>query len=207
MSRTRFLSGRLGGVALSLAVLAACGDDPAAPSGDELSASEAAAISEFLVGQSLEGWSFDEVGGPSASVAPSGSVGAPVTIDFSTEATIGCPEGGTVSLSVDIDGSIDDQTQSGTLSLFLVEALDGCAFPAEGTVFTLDTSPDLTLDGDFAWDAGQPVGEQSFSFAGGVQWSAADGRAGSCTVDLQVTLLEDGSTVESGTVCGSTLGA
>lgn len=206
MRKTRSRMARLGLVGASVWFLAACSDGPLLPSSDDaLSGAEAAAISEFLVGQSFQGWSFGDVGGPSASVAPSGSVGAPISIDFSTEASVDCPEGGAVALSVDIRGTVDDQTQSGTLSLFLSESLDACAFSADGTVFTLDTGPDLELVGDFAWQAGQPVGEQSFSFDGGVQWSAADGRSGSCSVDLQVTLFEDGSTVESGSVCGSTL--
>lgn len=208
MWRTKSRAGRLGLAAATAALVAGCGDDPVAPSsGDELSAAEAAAISAFLVGQSLEGWNFDDIGGPSASIAPSASVGAPISIDFSTEASVDCPEGGTVFLSVDVTGSIDDETQSGNLSLSLIESLDACAFPAEGTVFTLHTSPDLELEGDFTWQNGQPVGTQSFTFAGGVQWGAADGRSGSCAVDLHVTLYEDGSTLESGTVCGSSLSA
>lgn len=199
---------RLGLAMAGAGLLAACGDDPVAPpGGDELSAAEAAAISAFLVGESFEGWEFGQVGGPSASIAPSRSAGAPITIDFSTQVSAACPEGGSIALAVDVQGTVDDETQSGTLSLFVSESLDACAFSAEGTVFTLDTSPDLELDGDFAWQAGEPVGEQSFTFAGGLLWEAADGRAGSCAVDLEVTLFEDGSTLQSGTICGSTLGA
>ncbi|MGH7540684.1 MAG: hypothetical protein ACRELC_06780, partial [Gemmatimonadota bacterium] len=106
-----------------------------------------------------------------------------------------------------IQGSVDDETQSGTLSLGITTSASSCAFPAEGTVFTIDTSPDLQLDGQFAWANGVPVGEQTFSYTGGVLWSAADGRSGNCAFDLQMTRSEDGTLVESGTVCGVSLEA
>lgn len=185
------------------ALLAGCGgDDPAAPTGDELTPAEAAAITEYMTGKAFSGW-VEEAGAENA-VLGEGS-GEPVQIDYDVQVTGPCDEGGTVTVSVELAGTVDDATQSGTLSLDLTTSADACAFPAEGTVFTLDTDPDLRLVGDLQWEAGLPVGENTFTYDGTVLWGAEDGRSGSCVFDLQVTYLEDGTTLESGTACGMSL--
>lgn len=194
------------------ALAAACAGDPLAPAGegDDLSSAEAAAIAEFMTGSAFDGWSFDEAGqGASASVAPAGHAGGssePIQFDVAIDITSGCPEGGSLSVSGSVQGSVDGETESGTLTLGIDISAAGCRFPAEGTVFTVDTRPQLELDGDFAWEGGEPVGEQTFSYRGGIAWSAEDGRSGSCAFDLQVTRFEDGTLAESGTACGVLVG-
>ena len=186
------------------AFLAACGgDDPAAPStGDELTPAEAAAISEYMAGNAFSGWLEDAEA--QSAVLGSGS-GEPISFDIDDTFEVACEEGGSLTLSVALSGVIDDVTESGTLSLDLTTSAEACAFPAEGSVFTVDTDPDLRLVGDLEWEAGQPVGENTFTYDGTVRWSAEDGRSGSCVFDLQVTYLADGTTLESGTVCGMSI--
>lgn len=143
--------------------------------------------------------------GAGASVAPAVDAGGsaePIQFDVSIDVTSDCPQGGSLSVSGSFEGSVDGETESGTLVLAIDITAAGCRFPAEGTVFTVDTSPRLELDGDFAWEGGQPVGEQTFGYRGAIAWSAEDGRSGSCVVGLQVTLSEDGTLAESGTACG-----
>lgn len=209
MGEPDFGPARLGLAATILGILAACGGDPVAPAGDELGEAEAAAIVEFISGAAFDGWSFDEGEGAAASVAPVPGASAssePIQFDVSIDASSQCPQGGSVSVAGLFAGTIDSETETGTVALGIVVSAAACSFPAEGTVFTVDTSPDLELDGDFAWEAGQPVGEQIFSYGGTVLWSAEDGRSGSCSIDLQVTRAEDGTLLESGTACGVSVG-
>lgn len=199
---------RLGLGATSLALLVGCGGDPVAPGGDDLSQAEAAAIAGFMSGAAFEGWSFDEGEGAAASVAPAAGAsvsGEPIQFDVAIDASSQCPQGGSVSVAGLFAGTVDSETQTGTVALGIVVTADGCTFPADETVFTVDTNPDLELDGDFAWEAGQPVGDQTFSYAGGIAWTAEDGRSGSCTIDLQVRRGEDGTLVESGSACGMSI--
>lgn len=206
MSGNRTAAPRL--AAAGLALLTACGGDPIAPAGDPLSEAEAAAIAQFMTGSAFEGLEFDGGEGPSASIAPAPSArgsSEPVEFDVSVEVTGGCPLGGSISVSGAYQGFIDSETESGTLTLDVDVSADACGFPAEETTFTVDTNPNLALDGNFEWAAGQPVGEQTFSYVGTVLWSADDGRSGSCAFDLQVTRSENGSLVESGTSCGTSI--
>ena len=189
----------------SLGFLAACRGDPVAPGGDELSQAEAAAIAGFMSGAAFDGWDFEDGAGVQASAVPAaGASGSaePVQFEVSIDASSDCPQGGGVSVAGLFAGTVDSETESGTVALGVVVSADACGFPAEGTVFTVSTDPDLELQGDFAWEAGQPVGEQTFSYTGGLDWMAADGRSGRCTFDLQVTRSADGALVESGSACG-----
>ena len=170
----------------------------------ELSEQETAAVVEFVVGQAFVGWDF---GGVAASQSPAvRQAGVPITIDYNVTVTAPCPEGGEVSVAASIAGTIDDQTESGTLSMSVTSSLSSCAFSEDGVMITINTNPDLVLAGALNWENGNPVGTQVFTYTGGFSWSTSDGREGSCTIDLLVEQAEDGSTVESGTICGETIG-
>ena len=108
-------------------------------------------------------------------------------------------------MSGSISGTIDDQTFSGDLSLDVATSAINCIFAHEETQFTLNTSPDLVLSGGFAFDQGGLVGNAAFTYLGTILWGADDGRSGSCDYDVSVAYNADGSTVESGTVCGQSL--
>lgn len=196
--------------ATGLLFFAACSDsgNPAGPGGsDEVTAAEAAAISAFMTGQAFTGWDFSAVGG--ASARPDGEAalqsGVPVAIDYSASATAQCPEGGNVGATVSIQGTIDDETLAGDLDLEVVTSATDCGIVADGTGFTIDTNPDLTLSGGFSFADGQLVGESTFTYAGSLLWSAEDGRSGSCSYDVVVTLTTTSTGVASGTVCGTSL--
>ena len=171
--------------------------------GGSVSADEAAAISNFLVGSTFQGWGFDDVGGGGGGASLRS--GVPVTIDYALDVTTGCPLGGELGVSGSITGSIDDQTLAGNLSLDVSTSAVNCAFLHEETRFTLNTNPDLVLTGGFSFDQGQLVGDATFSYTGTVQWAADDGRAGSCAYDVTVAANASGQSVSSGTVCGQSL--
>lgn len=169
--------------------------------GDTVSASEAAAISGFLVNNAFSSWDLGGVGGGGSSVL----AGTPITIDYAVDASAGCPLGGELAVAGSITGSIDDQTFAGSLNLNVETSASNCGFLHEDTQFTLNTSPNLVLSGGFSFDQGELVGQAVFTYVGAVQWAADDGRSGSCTYDVSVTASETGSLVESGTVCGQSL--
>lgn len=199
---------RTGVAAAGALFLAGCSDsaDVAGPGGGsggaQLSSAEAAAISDFFVGQAFTGWDFSGVGGGSASVLQKGT---PITIDYSVSVENACPEGGTVGVAVTIAGTIDDETGSGDLSLDAVTSASDCGIVADAVGFRLDTDPDLTLTGDFTFANGQLIGESTFTYAGSVAWVAEDGRSGSCDYDVAITVSGTETAVASGTVCGTSL--
>ncbi|MDX1576891.1 MAG: hypothetical protein R3266_00335 [Gemmatimonadota bacterium] len=194
-----------------LAFLAACGGDgdPAGPGdGDELSVSEAAALSSEIVELAFQGWSFGQATNAVAPGVGTGEelslsvAGVPLTVDYAVDVTSTCELGGSFHVSGAISGTIDDQTLAGQLALDVSTGMTDCTIPAERTTFTLNTNPALALSGSVAWDQAGLVGTSSFAYAGALDWSTADGRRGSCVIDVLVTLAQDGSGVESGTVCG-----
>jgi len=188
--------------AAGLLLFAACSDS-AGPGSGEISAGEAAEISDYLVGEAFSGWDFSQLNGGGGGAALQS--GTPVEIDFAVDVASECPEGGTIGVSGAIQGTIDDQTLAGDLSLEVITSATECGIVAEGTGFTIDTNPDLTLSGDFSFADGALVGESTFTYTGAVQWASEDGRSGGCTYDVSVAVSPGGSSVTSGTVCGTSL--
>lgn len=198
------------GAAGGLLLVAACsdGEGPTGPGGSgELSAAEVEAISDFMVGQAFDSWNPESIGGGSAQAEGEAALqsGVPVAIDYAASAQADCPLGGTVAATVSVQGTLDDETLAGDLDLEVVTNATDCGIVADGTDFTIDTNPDLTLTGDFSFVDGQLVGESTFTYAGAILWSSEDGRSGSCTYDVVVTLSSSSAAVASGTACGTSL--
>lgn len=200
-------STRILAAAASVAFLAACQSDseplgPQTGAGDEISAAEAAAINEVLIGFAFDGWDFGDFG--STSRAPGDGIAlssVPIAIDFAIDATAACPQGGTVAVSGSIEGSVDDQTFEGSLDLTIATTLTDCAATADGRGFTFNTSPSLVLAGSFAWDQTGLSDVAAFVYAGSVDWATGD-RSGTCSYDVQVSVSPSGATAANGTVCG-----
>ena len=201
--------GRIGLAAVSVAWSAACQNDTPLGPGDPLSAGEAASISNQVIALAFGAFDFGDVGG-SASFVPNpaaNAAGAPVDIDYSASVSASCPVSGTAGISVAVAGTIDDQTGAGNLTLDISSSMSDCAVQTDGLTFTLNTNPDLVLAGSFQFADGALASQSVFTFDGGFDWSASDGRAGSCVYDVTVTMETDGAFVESGTVCGVSIAA
>lgn len=206
---------RFGVAAASVAFFAACHSSQApfdVEPGTALSANEAAAINQELVALAFGGWDFGQAT-PSPAQAPAGgdgvsasfATGVPISIDWSLGVSTQCDQGGTFDASGAITGSIDDQTLAGNLTLDITTSMTDCAFTADQTIVTFNTNPDLQLNGSTAWNQAGLVGSSTYTYAGGLDWSAADGRSGSCTFDVVVTLAQDGTQTATGTVCNRTV--
>lgn len=195
-------------VVAALASLGACGGEsqPAGPSGQGLTTREAAALNQQIVGMVLQGWGFD---GTAPSVAPTPEegvslsvAGAPVTFDWAVDVTTPCDQGGTFHIGGSISGTVDDQTLEGSLQIDVSTSLTGCQLILDGHPFTLNTNPALQFSGSNSFDADGLVGTSTYTYVGGLDWAAADGRSGGCQFDVRVTLQADGAQTASGTVCG-----
>ncbi|MCG8469455.1 MAG: hypothetical protein MJB57_14825 [Gemmatimonadetes bacterium] len=202
----------IGAAAACVAFFAACEstEDPIAPPpAQNLTSAEAEALNEKITAMAFQGWGFDQATASTVPAAGPGvsmnAVGAPITIDWALGVRTACDEGGTFDIDGTITGTIDDQTLAGDLTLGVTTSMVDCGFMAETQVFTFDTSPDLQLDGTVAWDRNGLVGVSTFTYAGGLDWAAADGRSGSCTFDVTVTLRQDGTETAAGTVCGESV--
>lgn len=193
---------------------AACdGSVPTATNGDEtgtsdLSASETGALTEAATDAALTGF-FGALSGsaheahPGLSFSVAGNA-PPIEFTRTISHTQACPGGGDVSVSGTITGTIDSETQTGTLSLDLREDMNDCVVGTEEGQFIVNTTPDLHMQGDFGFEGGQPAESLTFSFTGSFAWSAVEGDAsGSCEIDLTVTV---SPSTQSGTVSGTACG-
>ncbi len=198
---------RIGLAATSVALFAGCEstDDPLGP-GQQLTASEAAAVNQQIVQLAFDGWDFGQAAASRAPRAEEGVsmsvAGAPITIDWSLGVSTACELGGTFDVNGEITGSIDDQTFAGDFQLDVMTSMTDCAFMADEQVFTFNTNPDLQLSGSTSWDANGLVGTSIYTYVGGLDWAAADGRSGSCAVDVVASLAPDGTESATGTICG-----
>jgi hypothetical protein len=111
-----------------------------------------------------------------------------------------------VSVDADLEGQMDDETGEGTLSFMLTQIHEGCVGEADdGTVFTLDGAPSVTAQLDM--EVAEEMLAFDGSFMGAVDWTAADQREGTCTIDVTFSMdvnagMQSGSTTMQGSVCG-----
>jgi hypothetical protein len=195
MKMQRFL-----GTLAIVSFLAACSDGGVSPTeGDPLTDLE----SEALAGELLEG----AFSGMSAGLSGQGTQSpnlsqVPISFSLDISHVESCEGSGTINLSVSMSGTIDDQTGEGDLALEIVETMNDCVVTAEGVVFTVNGNPNITMTGDFTMSGESISG--TFAFNGGFSYSAADGRVGSCGVDVDI-VFSPTSLSFSGTVCNTTV--
>ena len=177
-------------VAVGLTVTA-CGDDgggTGTTSGDPLTTSEVDAILSEL---------FDigfDVGGQSAAASASAT---PIPFDESISESAACPGGGSVSLSGNISGSVDDVTFVGNLDMTLTEDISGCVITSGTKKFTVNGDPNITITASMTFTQTSLTG--TFTMKGGFKYTSNDGRSGSCGIDMSVNLATLDAT---GNVCG-----
>ncbi len=147
-------------------------------------------------------------GGPQLAVGPTLIGIAPVTVSQTINESGSCEGGGTVTVTGSISGDIDEQAQTGTVTLDVTETINNCVVvTSTGTTFTVNTSPPIRMTGDFT------ITQTSFSLAfditGGFTFTGSDGRSGSCLIDVSMSATVTGTTVAqesvSGTVCGQSI--
>jgi hypothetical protein len=184
---------------LKAAVLCACGGSTDVVV--DLSEAEAAALAEAVVQAAF----VTSANAFSDAPAPVGPAAAPFGFDADVSFTEACPLGG----SVDVDGSVglsgDDETNEGRIELAVRHDHAACVVEADdGTVFTFDGAPSVTLDLVLETDG---VGQLDWSgvIEGRLAWSTEE-REGTCPIALEfggtVSEVEQSIAVSvDGTVC------
>jgi hypothetical protein len=195
---------RLALASLALAATAACGGERAtAPAADRsLNASESAALAAYI-----DGTATAAVGQTPARALGADASAVPAPFQFSVkDLSLDCPSGGTIQVTASISGQIDVATGSMTVETSGTQTPRACAFPADKTTLTITGTPSVTHTAKLTIVNGQPSGVQTATAKGGLDWSAADGRKGSCSLDYTSTADFTAKRVTvKGTVCGSTI--
>jgi len=180
---------------LSTVAFTACSDSGGS-TGDALEQAEASAIFAQLFAMGFG--AVDQA--PSAWMASGGPQQAPFSETIS--ATASCPAGGSVSISGSVSGDIDESTGNGTVTLSMTESISGCKISHDGVTFTVDGDPNIAIDSDVTVSGGGETLSGMFEMSGGFTYTASDGRAGGCGIDVSVNLSTYSA---SGSVCGQSV--
>ncbi|NNM32522.1 MAG: hypothetical protein HKO53_05630 [Gemmatimonadetes bacterium] len=187
---------------LGASSLAACGDDgPTAVQGDPLSQEEVQAVFAALSG------AFSQVGVPSASPAMDGvpqPSAAPVAVDETFDFTSPCEVSGDLTAVGAVSGTVDDETYDSDLTYQLAITPSGCTVPHGGNTLTVDGNPSVAIAMDMEFT--ETLFAVAGSYTGGLSYSTSDGRAGSCSINLNFDISANanggGEQSISGQVCG-----
>ena len=181
-------------------VLAGCGgEDITGDDGDPLAPEEAAAVLEVIsavLNQAL----FDFGGGAAATVRPA------IPVNESFDASAGCPLGGSVGLTGRVTGDVAEDGSSGDLDFTFTETIRNCVLAHEATRFTVNGAPDLRYGGSLFFGGNDTdfVLNADFDLVGGIAYSASDGRAGTCRIEVNYEFTTNRIAVR-GRVCGESI--
>ncbi|MGD0570828.1 MAG: hypothetical protein ABSA78_20710 [Candidatus Sulfotelmatobacter sp.] len=205
----------------SLAVVAAilaiasggCGSSSSMTSNNTLSAAQAQAVSAQVAdtlalalsgafGGILPDGARPSLSTAVAAVRPDSSsgctpAGSGESCNFPLSYTGPCSGGGTIAISGDIDGTLNN-FGDGSIATQIVVTPANCS--VSGT--TINGDPDITLNGQINFTSGGPTYPITFMESGGISYGPNP--AGSCKVDVtySITNAPVSSCTVSGTVCG-----
>jgi len=201
MTRSRL--GTLGLV--GLLGLAACSDSDDPTGLEGLSEAQAQALAAAIFMQAYTLSATIPVGFSSVGTVDEGPQGVPV--NQSTEGTVGCELGGSVSYTASVVGEVDDVTGAVDVTVTTQQDYNACRVSGGQDTFTLDGTPGLSHTADVTQDASGNVYVSGMLRTGAtpVSWSSG-GMSGTCAVALDYTgsstVTGSGSFSVSGSVCG-----
>lgn len=199
----RKMSSVLIGLTTTLALtVAACGGDPTGvDSGDQLTATEVAAVLAAF------GSAFDLAGtgaqpAPMFGPAGAGAARTPIPFSESFDESVPC-DSGTVQVSGSVSGSVDDVTFDMDITMDVSMDPNGCVVSDGTNTFTLDGAPRINL---LLTIVSTPNAlTVSGTETGGFSFTSSDGRAGSCALDVTFSVITGDTGISStvtGTICG-----
>lgn len=184
--------------------LSAC-SDAAGPEGDRLTRAEALVLAAQVLATS-EGAMTGSVSAASQEAAGQNTAGAPTSFTHTHQSSHPCPSGGTLDVDLMIDGMFDDETNSIQADLDGSHTHNDCAFPHQNLTLTVNGAPAISFSASIGAVDGVPSQPFTFSLDGGFAWSASDGRAGSCPIELDaVTDFTGKQRTVNGVICGHTI--
>jgi len=119
------------------------------------------------------------------------------TIDCPIDTTITCPQGGTVSVSGAITGTLNNG--SGSIDAAITVAPDGCKVDS----LTINGNPNVAFASDFNVSNDNLDFPVTATTDGGISYGPNP--SGSCTLNVTVTINSFSSCSVSGTVCGQSV--
>lgn len=176
----------------------ACSDGTSPSEGDDLSETEVQGISTELVTGAMAGM-VAGLGGSGPAPAPSGP---PVEFAANINHTVPCEGSGTIDLAVSLDGTVDTETGDGTLAMEVIEEINNCRVNVEGTNFTVNGNPNITMSGNIQTSGESTSG--TLGYDGGFTWESDDGRSGSCTIDVDIDFSATSLSYQ-GQICNTTI--
>jgi hypothetical protein len=123
------------------------------------------------------------------------AAGSGESCNFPLSYTGPCSGGGTISLSGDIDGTLNN---SGDGSITAQIAVTPANCSVSGT--TIEGDPDITLNGQINFASGGPAYPITFMEGGGISYGPNP--SGSCKVNVTYSINSLSSCSVTGTVCG-----
>ena len=181
----------------ALVLLAACGDDPILP--DDLTQAERDLLAEALLQRSLDlAVPANAAGGPGAAIMEQ------VEFSVTQSATIPC-ESGSISASATVSGTVDTTAGTAAVDFLTTQTHQACVVSGESGTIRLDGSPNIVNDYGFQISQGGGVTFDG-TIEGGISWSTAGDRSGSCTIALSFSgsgnAAGEANASMTGTVCG-----
>ncbi len=177
-------------IVLGLVFCAACGRETTAPAG-QLTPGQAQQLATSMAGMA----------GSAAAVSLIASRSATTPFNLQYTTTFNCPGGGTLTPDINLSGGYDQQARSMYADVTGKETAASCASTVDGQKVTVSGTFDLT--GHAAVSGGQPEGAQTFTVKGSFDWKAADGRRGTCSLDLAASADITGKSASiTGSLCG-----
>ena len=119
-----------------------------------------------------------------------------------------CPRGGSVHVEGTAVAVIDHETRHAVIEAEATRTHTDCVLllRRHNRLIELDGAPNVVTTARFEREAGGPVGPQTVSIAGAVDWQVLESdRAGTCEIDLDIVwerTLEGGYRTVDGVVCG-----
>jgi hypothetical protein len=129
---------------------------------------------------------------------------APVPVNTTFDVSVPC-EAGVISVNGTANGSLDDETLEGDLTLQLSWDFVGCVVTSDYGSITLNGNPSIQFAAQYLF--GQEQFTVTATESGGFDFATADGRTGVCPIDLSMGMSYNATTAEStenvtGWVCG-----
>ncbi len=183
---------------LALLAIAAC-DDPTPPDAGRLTDPELANLSDAMVGDDFANTTAAaEIGVAPAATSTFSASPRSGTMDFT--ATWTCPLGGQISVAGTRTREWDFEAGTGSMDLSVTKTHLDCARQLPATTITLNG--DVALLAHHEWERHARRGAQTMSLDGELGWVTADGREGTCTIDVDAVYDPATATrTVSGTFC------
>jgi glutamate synthase domain-containing protein 3 len=129
--------------------------------------------------------------------------GVPVSFEHALESSHPCPSGGSLALTYNASGTVDEEVGSAVLDVTGSQRHVACAFQHNGITITVDGTPDIDYEAHASILNDQPNAPFTVDVTGSFNWSTSDGRSGTCSITYsdELDFAAQRRTVE-GNICG-----